>query len=184
MGTLSGSMWDLTLWPGIELWPSALGVQSLSHWTTREVPPCWSLWSLSHWVDVYTSEQSNSLFVVQQWTALLTFCEEWSLQQVRNNWKHFTALLFWLSGPSHNDPSEHPRKPRQDAPSGPHSWEAVWQIERAPALKLHGLKAESRLHTFTKVWPWTSYLWILNLNSLFRKAGEIRTTSRTSQCRM
>ena len=31
-------MWNLVLWPGIEPWPSALGVQSLSQWTTREVP--------------------------------------------------------------------------------------------------------------------------------------------------
>ena len=31
-------MWDLVPWPGIELRPPALGVHSLSHWTTREVP--------------------------------------------------------------------------------------------------------------------------------------------------
>ena len=31
-------MWDLGPWPGVELGPLALGVQSLSHWTTREVP--------------------------------------------------------------------------------------------------------------------------------------------------
>ena len=35
---LSCSTWDLVSWPGIEPRPSALGVQSLSHWTTREVP--------------------------------------------------------------------------------------------------------------------------------------------------
>ena len=34
----SCSMWDLVPWPGIEPWPPALGVQSLSHWTTGEVP--------------------------------------------------------------------------------------------------------------------------------------------------
>ena len=33
----SSSMWDLVLWPGIEPRPCALGVQSLSHWPTREV---------------------------------------------------------------------------------------------------------------------------------------------------
>ena len=32
------SMWDLIPWPGIEPGSPALGVQSLSHWTTREVP--------------------------------------------------------------------------------------------------------------------------------------------------
>ena len=35
---LSCSMWDLAPWPGIEPGPPALGAQSLSHWTTREVP--------------------------------------------------------------------------------------------------------------------------------------------------
>ena len=36
--TLSCSMWDLVPWPGMEPGPPALGAQSLSHWTTREVP--------------------------------------------------------------------------------------------------------------------------------------------------
>ena len=35
---LSCSMWDLAPWPGIEPGPPALGTQSPSHWTTREVP--------------------------------------------------------------------------------------------------------------------------------------------------
>ena len=38
-------MWDLVPWPGIEAGTPALEAQSLSHWTTREVPPpvlfCW-----------------------------------------------------------------------------------------------------------------------------------------------
>ena len=34
----SSEMWDLVPWPGIEPRPPALGAQSLSHWTTREVP--------------------------------------------------------------------------------------------------------------------------------------------------
>ena len=29
-------MWDLIPWPGVEPGPPALGMQSLSHWTTRE----------------------------------------------------------------------------------------------------------------------------------------------------
>ena len=32
------SMRDLVPWPGIEPGPPALGAQSLTHWTTREVP--------------------------------------------------------------------------------------------------------------------------------------------------
>ena len=35
---LSCSMWDLVPWPGMEPKLPALGVQSLSHWTIREVP--------------------------------------------------------------------------------------------------------------------------------------------------
>ena len=33
----SYDMWDLVPWSGIEPGPTALGAQSLSHWTTREV---------------------------------------------------------------------------------------------------------------------------------------------------
>ena len=35
---LSCSMWDQVPRPGIEPWPPALRAQSLSRWTTREVP--------------------------------------------------------------------------------------------------------------------------------------------------
>ena len=52
MWTLGCDVWDLLPWPGMEpRFPSsALGVQSFSHWTTREVPyPLllfeWYLWS-------------------------------------------------------------------------------------------------------------------------------------------
>ena len=38
MRTLSCGMWDLVPWAGIEPEPPALGEQSLSHWTTKEVP--------------------------------------------------------------------------------------------------------------------------------------------------
>ena len=37
IATLSCSMWDLVPWPGIKPRPPALGAQSFSHWTTREV---------------------------------------------------------------------------------------------------------------------------------------------------
>ena len=43
---LSCSTWDIVPWPGIEPGPPALGVQSLSHWTTREVPNS-VFWGLS-----------------------------------------------------------------------------------------------------------------------------------------
>ena len=36
-GIFSCNTWDLVPQPRFELWPAALGAQSLSHWTTREV---------------------------------------------------------------------------------------------------------------------------------------------------
>ena len=38
MQSLSCCLWDLVPSAGMELGPPALGAQSLSHWTTREVP--------------------------------------------------------------------------------------------------------------------------------------------------
>ena len=42
-GSFNYSMWELVPWPGIEPVPPALGVQSLSCWTTRKVSPCLAL---------------------------------------------------------------------------------------------------------------------------------------------
>ena len=39
MQTISSSMWDLVPCPGIKPRSPAWGAQSLSHWTTRKVPP-------------------------------------------------------------------------------------------------------------------------------------------------
>ena len=36
----SCGMWDLVPWPGMEAGSPALGTQSLTHWTTGEVPGC------------------------------------------------------------------------------------------------------------------------------------------------
>ena len=41
---LNWDIWDLIPWPGVKLQPPALGVQSLSCWTTREVPTTAFLW--------------------------------------------------------------------------------------------------------------------------------------------
>ena len=38
MLALSYSLWDQVPWPGIKPRPPALGAQSLTYWTTREVP--------------------------------------------------------------------------------------------------------------------------------------------------
>ena len=35
---LSCGVWNPVSRPGIEPWPTALGMRSLSHWTTEEVP--------------------------------------------------------------------------------------------------------------------------------------------------
>ena len=35
---VAACMWDLVPWPGVKPGPPALGAQSLTHWTTREVP--------------------------------------------------------------------------------------------------------------------------------------------------
>ena len=58
-------IWDLVPWPGIEPKLPALGVQSLSHWTTRETPlpilrdklGCWEA-SSKAWV-VFTAFPHN-----------------------------------------------------------------------------------------------------------------------------
>ena len=57
-GSFSCSRWDLDPWPGIELRPPALGVQSLSHCTTNEVPLCAFIISFSFEDRLLSSEAS------------------------------------------------------------------------------------------------------------------------------
>ena len=45
-------MWALVPWPGMEPWSPALGVWSLSLWTTREVPLCTGCLSLCYGLNV------------------------------------------------------------------------------------------------------------------------------------
>ena len=60
-GIFSCGMWDLVPWPGIKPEPPTLGLQSLSHWTTTEVPWCLlTLWS-----------KGTSLSLTQVWVQLL-----------------------------------------------------------------------------------------------------------------
>ena len=47
-------VWDLVPWPGMEPKPTALGAWSLSHWTTREVPP--DIFICQLWVDKIHSD--------------------------------------------------------------------------------------------------------------------------------
>ena len=44
-GSFSCSMWDLVPWPGIEPGFPALTARNLSHWTTREVPTMYLLYT-------------------------------------------------------------------------------------------------------------------------------------------
>ena len=107
MQTLSCSMWDLVPWPGIEPWPPAVGLRSLSHWgTTTEFPHCllcvyyFSIAVLGITTTLVTQSNMNSLYH--------SFC---GLEvQVQVNWvlcsgSHKTeikasikvAVLFWGS---------------------------------------------------------------------------------------
>ena len=52
MWTLSGSMWDLVPWPGIEPGSPALGAWSLSHWTTRKVP-LHDIFTRINWANIF-----------------------------------------------------------------------------------------------------------------------------------
>ena len=60
---LSCGMWDLVPWPGIEPRPPALRAQSLSCWTSREVPYRYILnftsWVLSHYLFFYHISSHN-----------------------------------------------------------------------------------------------------------------------------
>ena len=40
---LVAAVWNLVSWPGIQPRPPALGVRSLSHWTTKEAPTCFEV---------------------------------------------------------------------------------------------------------------------------------------------
>ena len=56
---LSCSLWDLVPWAGMDPKLPALGARSLSHWTTREVPPSTSLSAGPPVVLVWTNPRSG-----------------------------------------------------------------------------------------------------------------------------
>ena len=56
MWTLSCNIWNLVPFPGMEPVPPAVGVWSLSHWTTREVPCCVFNWD---WVRAWRPLEST-----------------------------------------------------------------------------------------------------------------------------
>ena len=86
--TLSCGIWDLVPWPGIEPGSPALGVQSLSHWSTREVPLMapfnliTSLKALSSNTVTYWGTRGSGVniwLVVggRQWSPLESCCNLW-----------------------------------------------------------------------------------------------------------
>ena len=86
MQTLACGMWDLVPQPDIEPGRPPLGVQSLSHWTTREFP---RRWSLNHWT---SREIPDIEFLCRKiWRKKnffnLFFCI----------WSYFTCSIKWSS---------------------------------------------------------------------------------------
>ena len=84
-------MWDLVPWPGIEPGPPALGEQSLSHWTTREVPSATPLVDvlqfLSHLPDAlcsyFQSWATLTVLVINKGTQSRLLSFAWTLQWTR-----------------------------------------------------------------------------------------------------
>ena len=66
--TLSCSMQDLVLWPGIKPGPPVLGVQSLSHWTTGERP---KTFIIEVWVGRDDAQEMGSAYSMPEW------CSPW-----------------------------------------------------------------------------------------------------------
>ena len=79
MRTLSCSMWYLVPWQGMKLRPPAVGAQSLSHWTTKEVPRgrsfLLSLLILLVFISVHACTISH-LSCVQLFATLLTVAHQ------------------------------------------------------------------------------------------------------------
>ena len=64
-------MWDLVPWPGIKPEPPALGVRSLSHWTTREVPVLTSWCNIFSYFSEYISDGSYFFLLFPMFLLLL-----------------------------------------------------------------------------------------------------------------
>ena len=70
MQTLNCGMWDLIPWPGIKLGPLALRAQSLSSWTSREVPVSSLLRVSSKYVSSLRPGLSSIWFIIISQTDL------------------------------------------------------------------------------------------------------------------
>ena len=54
--SVAACMWDLVPQPGLEPGPPALGAWSITHWTTREVPPFYHLLAVLLYLSVFSCE--------------------------------------------------------------------------------------------------------------------------------
>ena len=87
-------MWDLVTWQGTEPGPPALGAQSLSHWTTREIPKCRYL---------KKSRQLDGMMVIHPWFREQPIFSGWRAQETTNPFLGITcralsfSCYFWVS---------------------------------------------------------------------------------------
>ena len=107
---LSCSMWDLVPWSEMEHRPPALRVQSLSHWTTREVPSR-NIYSLhAESLDVFLNLLIFSINYIFIYFSLISCCvyskDDWMFGRMDvwmnildpswlcSKWDVFLSLLF------------------------------------------------------------------------------------------
>ena len=84
---LSCGMWDLALWPGIELGPPALRAWSPSHWTIREVPRTPFFWRLILFLAVLGFPCCAQAFS--------SCCEQGRLSSCRAQASHCAGFSCW-----------------------------------------------------------------------------------------
>ena len=73
MQTLNCSMWDLVPWPGIKPRLPALGAQTLSHWSTRDVPTPASLLTLPFLPPSVSRALHSPSLLVLSWSPFLSY---------------------------------------------------------------------------------------------------------------
>ena len=97
----SCSMWHLVCWSGIELWSPVLGMQCLSHWTTREVPSVCFLNNPSLWY--FCSSSPNRLTQLLLFSHPVVSNSFWprGLQHARPPCPSPPPEVCWSSWPLH-----------------------------------------------------------------------------------
>ena len=105
MPSLSCYMWDLVPWPGIEL-RALLGVWSLSHWTTRDVPAVLFITETSGEEQQEPEQFQRSGLISRGWETMLNFQsgrgwlmarEVWARKSQESNQLRLKALGQWGS---------------------------------------------------------------------------------------